>query len=72
MKTIVLTVNVVEENADKVGSWGGTCRCPDGKEYEVGDNKNSCKSLACINGLMINCNEYKGSWTGRKVTCASK
>ena len=52
-----------------MGTWGGTCRCPDGNTYEVGDNNNACKSLACINGKMVNCNKESGEWSRRKVTC---
>ena len=61
--------NRVQENADGVGGFGGTCRCPDGKTYEVGDNGDACKSLACVNGEMLNCNRKMGVWSGRKVTC---
>ena len=84
-----ISVNVVEENAFGVGSWGGECMCPDGKSYQVGTDlsalqlasndpimwailrgTDSCKRLACINGQRsINCNEYAGPWSGRKVTC---
>ena len=53
-----------------VGGWGGTCRCPDGNEYQVADNNDACNSLACINGQKLNCNEYVGPWNGRRVTCA--
>ena len=73
MKTIelvILTGNVVEENVPGVGGWGGTCRCPDGNGYEVGDNGDFCISLACINGQMVNCNQNDGAWSRQKVTCA--
>ena len=53
-----------------VGGRGGTCRCPDGKTYEVGDNNDFCRSLACVGGEMINCNgTHYGRWSFRKVTC---
>ena len=62
-------MNTVEENASGVGGWGGTCQCPDGTQYEVGDNHDSCGTLACINGEKINCHESVGEWSNRKVTC---
>ena len=61
--------NIVQENDPEVGGWGGTCRCPDGRTYEVGDNKDSCNTLACVNGEVLNCNRYSGEWSNRKVTC---
>ena len=67
---IILTGNVVEENAPGVGGWGGTCKCPDGNAYQVGDNNDSCASLACKNGQMVKCNRHNGPWSRRKVTCA--
>jgi len=63
-------VNVVEENASGVGGWGGTCQCPDGTTYEVGDNKDGCETLACVNGEKLDCNERDGDWSNRKVTCS--
>ena len=60
---------MVEENVPQLGSWGGTCRCPDENEYQVGDNGDACNSLACINGEELNCNKYYGPWSRRKVTC---
>ena len=33
-----------------VGSWGGVCTCPSGIAFKVGDNSDSCKSLACFGG----------------------
>ena len=70
IELIILTGNVIEENVPGVGNWGGTCRCPDGHEYQVGDKWDLCKSLACINGQTISCNKTTGPWKGRKVTCA--
>ncbi len=61
---------MVEENVPGVGGFGGTCRCPDGNEYEVGDNDDFCDSLACVNGQKVNCNQHLGPWKWRKVTCA--
>ena len=53
-----------------VGGYGGTCLCPDGRTYEVGDNNDHCKTIQCVNGEMINCNHKRGIWSERKVTCA--
>jgi hypothetical protein len=36
---------------DGVGSSGGLCTCPNGQVYNVGDNGNSCESLACEGGI---------------------
>ena len=63
--------NIVQENSPGVGGWGGTCRCPDGTTYEVGDHFDACNTLACVNGEMINCNKYEGEWSYRKVVCTS-
>ena len=61
----------MEENASGVGYWGGTCQCPDGTTYEVGDNNDNCGTLACVNGEKVNCYEYDGEWSNRKVTCGN-
>jgi len=63
--------NTVIENANGVGGFGGSCTCPDGNVYEVGDNKNHCGSLACVGGTSGTCNRYHGSWSNRKVICAA-
>ena len=63
---------MVEENAKGVGGWGGTCECPDGSRYEVGDNGDRCKTIACVHGTKINCNKNVGAWSKRKVTCGQK
>ena len=39
--------NAVVENDFTAGSFGGTCTCPDGQVYLVGDNTDQCGSLAC-------------------------
>ncbi|KAL1507404.1 hypothetical protein AB1Y20_008246 [Prymnesium parvum] len=62
-------VNVVVEVARGVGEWGGTCTCPDGGVYLVGDNQDQCGSLACVNGVSSPCNHYASTWKGRKVIC---
>jgi len=61
-------LNIVKEN--QAGSWGGSCTCPDGSVYQVGDNDDYCGSLACVGGISGECNESDGPWSGRKVTCA--
>ena len=54
-----------------VGSWGGTCTCPDGKMYGVGDNTDYCATLACVGGTSGACNRHSSSaWSNKKVTCA--
>ena len=42
-----LAANLEETNVPGVGVWGGTCKCPDGQVYMVGDNLNYCRSMAC-------------------------
>ena len=55
-----------EEN---IGSWGGTCTCPDGQVYEVGDTGN-CASLACEGGWPSSCErEHKVERMGMKASC---
>jgi len=61
------SINAVYEN--QAGSWGGSCTCPNGQVYMVGDNYNSCGSLACVNGKAGDCNKSDGDWSGRKVIC---
>ena len=43
--------NTVQEFAPGVGGHGGTCTCPDGSVYQVGDNYDNCGSLACEGGV---------------------
>mgnify|MGYP007078110217 CR=1 FL=1 len=59
-------------SAEGGGIWGGSCTCPDGKIYQVGDEANFCKSLTCIGGIAGKCNKAVGPWTHRKVTCGIK
>jgi len=63
--------NVVEEKARGVGGWGGSCTCPDGSVYQVGDNYDYCDSLACNGGISGACNKVHGEWSYRKVTCGA-
>jgi Tfp pilus assembly protein PilX len=65
------TQNTVIENAPGVGGWGGSCTCPDGKIFQVGDNNDYCGSLACVGGTSGTCNRENGSWSNRKVICAA-
>lgn len=56
----------------QVGGWGGRCRCPSGTVYEVGDNYDSCRSLACVGGDVVEeCgqNVISAERAGWKVTC---
>jgi hypothetical protein len=65
----------VYESAEGVGGWGGWCTCPDGQQYNVGDQKDGCAngpaSLACFGGTPGQCNkEYVQERFGMKATCA--
>lgn len=51
------------------GGHGGSCTCPNGEVYQVGDNGDNCATLACINGVSGTCNAEGGDWSGNKVTC---
>merc|ERR1711953_761930 len=60
--------------APQVGGWGGRCRCPSGAIYEVGDNYDSCGSLACVGGEVVeNCGQgvISAQRAGWKVTCGT-
>merc|ERR1719357_2408183 len=63
--------NLYTWNMATVGTWGGTCTCPDGGEYFVGDNWDGCGSLACFGGTSSGCNRWVDEkWAGRSVICA--
>ena len=62
--------NMVENGASGVGTWGGTCTCPDGSEYQVGDNNDGCGSLACIGGNPGSCSGSNPGGAGVRVRCA--
>jgi hypothetical protein len=62
--------NKVERNVKGVGAWGGTCTCPNGQTYRVGDNNNGCKSLACIGGKSGKCGSNNPGGGKVRVTCA--
>ena len=38
--------DMIETNESNTGGWGGSCVCPNGKVYQVGDRMDSCNSLA--------------------------
>ena len=56
----------------RVGVWGGTCTCPNGQTYQVGDRGNMCGSLACTGGTGGTCNKGEGEWAFRKVCAHSR
>jgi len=62
--------NLFQTNAG-TGGWGGSCTCPDGSVYQVGDNGDACGSLACGGGTSGQCNRHHGEWSGNKVSCAA-
>ena len=57
-------------NEYDVGQWGGSCTCPDGAVYQVGDRNNDCQSLACVGGAAGQCVKAPGKWSNRSVTCS--
>jgi hypothetical protein len=60
----------VYERVGGVGAWGGTCTCPDGQVYQVGDYNNYCGSLACIGGTPSSCEQVgRSERTGMQATC---
>lgn len=63
-------LNQVFDYAPDVGGPGGSCTCQDGSVYQVGDNMDSCGSLACINGTPGACSPSFGEWSFRKVVCS--
>ena len=65
--------NTYSANVPGVGGWGGKYRCPDGKEYWVGDNGDACRSLAGEGGERVGgCIRHDGIWSRHKVKCAPK
>lgn len=63
--------NEYEYDPGVAGGWGGSCTCPDGQIYQVGDNRNGCISLACNGGSSGGCNRLSGAWSGYRVTCGA-
>jgi hypothetical protein len=60
-------------NATHVGQMGGVCACPDGMQYEVGDLKDKCKSLACYGGVAYGCGvrTHTHPGVGMQMSCAA-
>ena len=59
------------EDDPTAGSFGGACKCGDGKVYPVGGGSD-CGSVAqnCVNGEQIgDCNKTSGIWSNKSVTC---
>ena len=64
--------NTVIKDAPNTGEWGGTCTCPSGDVYQVGDNHNLCASLACEGGVSGPCGENNPGGANVKVICGQK
>merc|ERR1711865_216074 len=62
----------IESSVAGVGGWGGTCTCPSGETYQVGDNEDSCGSLACVNGVSGKCGSDNPGGANVRVTCMSE
>lgn len=72
-KILDLTTNQVEVDPINVGSMGGLCTCPNGESYMVGDNRDNCRTLACVNGTSGPCQKWKERYRrGIKVVCGKK
>lgn len=65
------TFNTVWENDNFTGTNGGSCLCPDGASYLVGDNHDNCATLACFGGKSGPCVRKPGEWSKRKVQCGA-
>jgi hypothetical protein len=75
--------NEMKYNQDGIGeSSGGTCKCPDGREYDVGgfrkpnpavasEDGDPCDALACENGISGTCEKENNNskWNGKKMIC---
>jgi hypothetical protein len=65
--------NQISEARTNVGEFGGSCTCPHGNVYWVGDNQDWCGSLACYDGIPGECNKtVNAKWAHRKVVCGRK
>ena len=55
------------------GGWGGSCTCPDGTVYEVGDKEDSFRAQPELHRRYPGhvCNRERGAWSGMQVTCGS-
>lgn len=54
---------------NEVGGYGGSCTCPSGIVYWVGDQHNNCNSLRCDGGTPGQCHKSYGKWSYNQVTC---
>lgn len=68
--------NTVERNVPGVRGYGGTCTCPSGHAYQVGETggcfMDSCANgecLACVGGVPGKCSSHNPGGAGVKVTC---
>lgn len=69
----VMEFNMYSINSPAVGSMGGLCTCPNGQKYIVGDNRDSCGSLACSGGIQGICSRESKEWRrNRRVDCNYK
>jgi len=50
---------------------GGTCTCPDGQIFQVGDNGDNCGSLACVGGISGTCGWDNPGGANVRVTCGA-
>ena len=75
------TNQYADHNASGVGGWGGSCTCPDGQTYQVGDlwsadtPEGECGALACHGGVAGECvkkgsHEEPEPHSFNKITCA--
>jgi hypothetical protein len=71
------SVNYVETGAASAGGWGGSCTCPNGEVYWVGDMvPGGCGAgINCVNGVAGTCGNcqdangvHQNCWQ-RRVTC---
>ena len=65
-----VSANTVVTDETQAGLWGGTCTCPDGEVFLVGDQNRGCDGptdLACEFGTPSECIHNKGSWSHRKA-----
>jgi FAD/FMN-containing dehydrogenase len=53
----------------EVGGWGGTCTCPNGSVFRVGNTSDACGSLACVGGVAGACSENNAGGEGNQVIC---
>merc|ERR1719149_410084 len=75
------TANQHEHGTEGVGGWGGSCTCPDGQTYQVGDvwasdtAAGDCGALACYGGVAGECQKVGSAdapepHSFNKITCA--